>query len=148
MVETGAPAFGHPSPHKGRTSTIALIFGFAGGPIAWTGQLLVSYGLTSYACYPGPVPRSSIPPGWNFLSPGLTVFSVITLVIALAAFAVAYRDYTRTRAEMQGEANDLLEIGHGRSRFIALCGLITAAAFAMIIVFDTLSLYLVPPCTR
>ena len=147
MAESGAGTFSHPSPHKGRTSLTALIFGLLGGPFAWTGQLLVSYGLTSYACYPGPVPRSAVLPGWSFLGPSLTILSLVALVIALAAGIVSYRIYANTRSEVRGKTHHLLDVGEGRSRFIALCGLITAGVFAIIIVFDTLSLFLVPPCT-
>lgn len=148
MPEAWAGTFGHPSPHRDRTTILALIFGFAGGPLAWTGQLLVSYGLTSYACYPGPDPRNAILPGWGLLSPGLTILDAAALAITLAALVVSTRIYARTRAETKGETNALVEIGEGRSRFLALCGLITAGAFAVVIVFNTISLYLVPPCTR
>ena len=142
-----AATFGHPSPGKDGATIMALILGFFGGPFAWTGQLLVSYGLTSYACYPGPTPRDALLPGWWLLSPGLTVLGVASLGIALAALVASWRTYARTRAEMQGRMNDLLDVGEGRSRFLALCGLLTSGAFAVVIVFDTVSLYLLPPCT-
>lgn len=142
--------FLHPSPHKHRTTVSALIFGFAGGPLAWTVQLLTSYALTSYACYPGPLPRNALPPGWGLLSPGLTLLDVATFGVTLAALWVSLRVYARTQSEVEGQGNtaDLLEIGQGRSRFIAFSGVITSAAFAVVIVFTTMSLYLVPPCTR
>ena len=148
MAEARAATFRHPSPHKDRTSIAAQVFGFTGGPAAWTVHLLVCYGLTSYACYPGPVPRSSIPPGWSLLSPALTLFDAAAFALAAAALVVSYRIYAATRSEMQGGTHDLLDVGEGRSRFLAFCGLLTAAAFALVIVFTTLSLYLVPPCTR
>ena len=148
MAEAPAATFRHPSPHKDRTSISAQLFGFTGGPIAWTGQLLICYGLTSYACYPGPVPRSSVLPGWSLLGPALTIFDGAAFALAAAALFVSYRIYTMTRSEMRGETHDLLDVGEGRTRFLAFCGLLTAAGFALVIVFNTLSLYLVPPCTR
>ena len=68
--------------------------------------------------------------------------------LAIAAFVVSVRIYAATRAEMQVKMHDLLEIGEGRSRFIALCGTITSLTFAAVIMLDVVSLYLVPPCTR
>ena len=148
MAEADAGTFGHPSPHRDRASIALLMLGLFGGPAAWTGQLLVSYGLTSYACFPGPTPRDALPPGWAWIDPGLTILGALALVVALAATIMSWRIYARTRAEMQGRTNDLLDIGEGRSRFLAFCGVLTSGAFVTVILFETLSLYLVPPCTR
>jgi hypothetical protein len=52
----------HPSPHRHRVSLSALLFGLFGGPVAWIAQLVVNYGLASYACFPGDTPRTHVPP--------------------------------------------------------------------------------------
>ena len=148
MSDQRAATAGHPTPHGHKVGLTALIFGFAAAPIAWIGQLLLNYGLSSYVCYPGPVPRTSILPGWRWITTALLALDVVSVLVALAAGLVSYRTFAMTRGEMQGGHRHLLEVGEGRSRFLAVCGMLTAGTFLLVIVFNTLSLILVPLCGR
>ena len=147
MSEAGV-ARHHPAPHGHKVSLTALMFGFSAAPVAWIGQLLVSYILSSYACFPGPVPRTSPLTTWDWLTPALFGLDALAIVVTVAAGLVAWRAFARTRDEADGDSHHLLEVGEGRSRFLALCGLLTAAGFLIIIAFNTLSLVLVPLCAR
>ena len=148
MSDQGTLAVGHPAPHGHKVGLVGLMFGFWGGPIAWIGQLLVNYGLSSQVCYPGTAPFSTLPVGSRWITGGLLGLDVATLLVGIAAAFVAYRAFAITRHEMDGGPHRLLEIGEGRSRFLSLCGLITACGFLLIMLFNTLSLLLVPLCAR
>jgi hypothetical protein len=147
-MSESAASFGHPAPHRHKVSLASLLFGFWGGPIAWIGQLFFNYGLSSNACYPGRTPLTEIPVGWRWIDPALLAFDVAALLVGAAAAFAAYRAFAITREEMEGDPHHLLEVGEGRSRFLALCGLITAGGFLLIMLFNTLSLLLVPLCAR
>jgi hypothetical protein len=49
---------------------------------------------------------------------------------------------------MTGGSHHLVEVGEGRSRFLAVCGMVTAGGFFIAIAFNTLSVLLVPLCAR
>jgi hypothetical protein len=125
----------HPSPHRGRVSLGGQLFGIAAGPAAWIAQLVVDYGVSSYVCYPADTPRRDLPGGGEH---GLLLaVNLACLAVALAGFAVSLAGWRRTRAEKPGPLHEMLQIGDGRSRFLAICGLLAAATFAVAILFDT-----------
>ena len=145
-IDAGLPRE-HPSPHRGRVSTVALLFGLAAGPAAWVGQLLVGYGLSSYACYPSSVPQqSSPPPGWAAEHAILIAVNLACLALALVGLAVAVACWRRAQGEKAGGGETLLEIGEGRARFLAGCGILTATGFAIAILFDAAVIVGVPAC--
>ncbi|MDQ2802823.1 MAG: hypothetical protein M3Y41_09110, partial [Pseudomonadota bacterium] len=60
--------------------------------------------------------------------------------------AVAWRIWRETRGERPGKTASLLEVGEGRTRFLALVGILMGLGFAIAIVFDTVVLLVVPLC--
>ena len=76
------------------------------------------------------------------------VVDALALLVAVAAAVVAFRAFSITKEEREGDHHHLIEVGEGRSRFLALCGLVTAGGFILVMVFNTLSLILVPLCAR
>ena len=135
----------HPAPHRHRVGSLALAFGVAAGPLAWGVHLVVNYGIASHACFPGAGPRSQAPAGaglwWLLLS-----IDLIAIAVAAAATLVSYRSWRATRRELAGRASDLLEIGEGRTRFLALWGLLTGVGFLLAVVFDGVALLVLPLC--
>jgi hypothetical protein len=137
----------HPSPHRGRVGLSAQLSGLAAGPAAWIAQLIVDYGLSSYACFPKDAPRLvSPPPGWAGEHLWLLAINLACLALAGAGFASAYGGWRLTRAEKRGDAHEMLEIGEGRARFLAICGMLGCGVFAAAILFDTLPILGVPAC--
>lgn len=147
MSEVSA-SLAHPAPHRHKIGLSSLFFGFWGGPIAWIGQLVVNYGLSSQVCFPGRTPLTAVPVGARWITPALLTLDAAAILIGVVAAVVASRTFAATRDEMEGDYHHLLEVGEGRSRFLALCGLITAGGFVLIMLFNTLSLILVPLCAR
>jgi hypothetical protein len=136
------------SPQGHRVSLGALLFGFAAAPIAWIGQLLLNYGFSSYVCFPKSVPLSEPMVGWRWITPALFGLDALALILTIAGAVVSWRAFALTRDEHKGDHHHLIEVGEGRSRFLALSGLMTAGGFFLIVLFNTISLILVPLCAR
>lgn len=113
-----------PPPRSRPVSTPAQLFGVAAGPTAWIAQLVAGYGLSSYACYPGDAPLQTPPAGGEHAL--LLAINLAGLALAAAGFAASWLGWRRA-----GEAET------GRARFLAACGLLASAAFAIAILFDT-----------
>lgn len=134
----------HPSPHRARVSPLATWFGILGAPVAWSLQEIVNVGLASYACYPHDIPLAQ--PLWSHLTATTYIVEAIALLIGVAAGATAWRNWRRTRTEKDGNAARLLGSGDGRTRFMAMVGMLTSGLFLVAIVVATLYIGGVPPC--
>jgi hypothetical protein len=134
----------HPAPHRDRVAVWETVLGFAGGPLAWLVQLCVSYGLAADPCYAGPERVG----GGTGMGTGIGIILVLLGCLAVAATGavVSLRVYRRTRHEMEGSAGDLFEGGRGRTRFLALWGILLGAGFAGLILLNGVALVGVPAC--
>lgn len=144
---------GHPAPARGRVPLSALWFGFVGAPAAWTVQTLVNTPLSAHSCYPRLTPLGT--PTTGGLRGIAFAVSLVALVVCVAATAVAWRTWKRTREEHQqrtgrGREHEpgsaLLETGEGRTRFMALAGVLTSITFLAVSAAHTAAIFLVSPC--
>jgi len=132
----------HPAPHRGRAARGELAFALAGAPLAWLVQLGGGFAAMTMACFEGG--ERTV---WPIAGAGTAILlSLAALGVALAAAGLAWRLYRRTRTEAEGDHAQLVEVGAGRTRFLALWGLVLAAGFAAVILANGLALLLVPPC--
>ena len=74
------------------------------------------------------------------------VVSLAALAVAAAAGGTAWRSWRTTRAERPGGPEHLLESGAGRTRFMALAGLLLSGLFFLGVMMAAIPLFLVPPC--
>jgi hypothetical protein len=137
---------GHPAPHRDRARLGLLAFGLVAAPLAWGAQLVINYALTSHACFPGGSPLQGVASRWGAVWPVLLVVELVTLAIALAGAAAAHRSWQATREESHGTAEDMMEAGRGRTRFLSLWGLMTSFGFSVAIGFSLIGLFAVPLC--
>ncbi len=137
----------HPSPHRDRVSTPLLFFGLFAGPVAWGVQLVANFALASHRCYPSDMPRASILPGWQWSSPAILAINIAAAILALIGAAVSFAHWQAARHEHQGSVGHAVEAGEGRTRFLALWGVMTGLGFFVAIVFDTIAFLMVPQCT-
>jgi hypothetical protein len=137
---------GHPAPQRDKVSLLALGFGLAAAPLAWAAQTIIGYALSSHACFPGDSPRSM--PLFAGAGQFAITINLIAIAIAVLAAATAYRSWRATRDEDDGRLRHLVEIGEGRTRFLALCGMLTSVGFLVAMIFASLAILLVPLCGR
>ncbi len=136
----------HPSPHRDRVGLVPLFFGLWAAPAAWSGQIIVNYALASYVCYPRYAPQQQVIAGWGGIWWGLLAINIVAILAAAAGAAVASRSWLATRHEHPGHTGHVLETGVGRSRFLALLGILTSVGFLVAVAFDTVVLFVVPLC--
>jgi hypothetical protein len=152
-ADGASPDTGHPAPARGRASLAALWFGLFGAPAAWSVQTLVNVPLAAHGCFPRLRPVAS--PVTGGLRGLAFAVSLATLAACVAAVLVAWRSWRGTRAEHQassgrGERHDastaLLETGEGRTRFMALAGVLTSVTFLIVSLAHAAAIFLVLPC--
>ncbi len=134
----------HPAPHRHRVGLTALFFGLAAAPAAWNVQLLFSVGLAAHACYPRDVPLEL--PIWRNLWGILLAIGVAGVALAIVGGLVSFRNWRLTFDEAPGSVHHLLDNGEGRTRFIAMFGILTSVLFVLGLVFATAAVFLVPLC--
>jgi hypothetical protein len=131
---------GHPSPHRGRVSALAVGFGVLAAPLVWSTHLVTNFALASSACAFG----------WRAAPDDLTglllLSSLCAFLVCGAAAWISWRTLEETRYEQKGAHERLLEVGEGRTRFLGLVGMVLAGGFFAATIFDTLALFMVPPC--
>lgn len=147
-METGAAlkADSHPAPHRHRVGIGTLTFNVLAAPSVWALRLYVNYGLASRYCFPGQQPRPVVPRGPGWIWPTLLALDLLTLALAAMSIVLSYRNWRLSRQEMAGRTGDLLEIGEGRTRFLALWGMVIGAGFAVATGFDLIALLWIPLC--
>jgi hypothetical protein len=139
-----APAAVHSAAAVRSVTPAALWFGLFGAPVAWSLQLLASYALVAHGCYPDAEPMTMpVVPGLRALVLGT---GAAALAVALLAGGSAWRSWRATQHEHDGGHEALLEAGEGRTRFMALAGMMLSAVFVLGIVMNVVPLLLLRPC--
>lgn len=115
----------------GRRELAALWFGFLGPPVLWAARLCTAYVLVPAACDRGGLPA-------------LHAVTAAALAGTIAAGFVAWRRW-RAAATAEGPAAAGEPTG-GRTRFLGIAGVLSAALFATAIVAEGLANVLVDPC--
>jgi hypothetical protein len=135
----------HPGPRRHEINLTLLVLALVATPSLWGLRLVTNYALDSYFCYPGDARRFSLAGGAAWVWPTLLAIDLLVLVFAGAAAAISYRYWRASRDEL-ASGSALIEIGEGRTRFLALWGLMIAVGFVVATVFDFFTLWIVPPC--
>jgi len=133
----------HPSPARHQVSLAALWFGLLAAPVVWSLQILVLYPVVAHGCFPRDHPLSL--PVFS-VAPIVLLVSIAALVVAAAAGLVALKNWRTTREEHYSGQGHLLETGEGRSRFMALGGLLLSGLFFFGIMLNGLPFLLLGPC--
>ena len=116
-----------------------LLFGLVGAPPLWLAQLILSYAISAVACYGGDHP-TTIASGGS-LRTALFAFDAVALSLSLAAVIVACASWRAVRVQQQSGPE-------GRTRFVALWGVMSSLCFFSAIVFHTLASVMAPLCVR
>lgn len=136
----------HPAPHRERVTPMELAFGVAGGPVAWFVQFNAGYALASWPCFPGDH-RMQVPlDGYAWSWPTMVAIMIAGVVIALAALWVSWSNLQRTRNERPGGHAHLMQTGAGRTRFLALWGVMLSGGFAIASLVTGVAFAVLPRC--
>jgi uncharacterized membrane protein YeiB len=138
------PAGAHPAPLRHRVSVWLLWFGLFGAPLAWSIQILVGYPFDAHGCFPKMRPLAA--PSFAWLWGFQLVVGIVCFAISVAAGVVAWRAWHSTQEERGGGHERLLEVGEGRTRFMAFSGVLVSALFALGVVLNLIPIFLVPAC--
>lgn len=131
---------GHPAPHRGQIGLGSLMMGLMIAPIAWSIQLLVIYGIASYACGPDR-PAGAGAQDLGALVWVLPAVNVTALVVAALGIWLSFSHLRRTRGEEAGQRGGMMDAGEGRTRFLAIWGLWIGVLFLLAIAFNTISAF-------
>jgi hypothetical protein len=134
----------HPAPHRDRVGVVGLWFGIFAAPVAWNLQLLIATAFSGHLCYPNTDPLG--PQVGQHLSWVLGLIDVLGIVAALLALGVATTNWRRVRQEKGGGGHHLLDAGEGRTRFMAMLGIINSLLFLVALVFASFNLFFFPLC--
>ncbi len=136
----------HPAPARYAVPASLLWFGLFGAPLLWSVQELVGYATTAHRCYPASVPLSGTSPGGAWVL-ALAV-TILALLVSLAAGGTALHAWRRSAHERAAgdEEASLLEVGEGRTRFMAFGGLLLSGLFLIAVIFSGIGLLFVSRC--
>lgn len=109
-----------------------LWFGFLGGAVAWTAQLLGGYFVVTLGCTTQ-----------TDLTLVVHLIALGALLIALAALLVSWRHWRETGTDEEPGVRTTIQ----RSGFMALFGLFANALFGTLIVFTGVTAFVLPRCT-
>jgi hypothetical protein len=144
MTDRNSSEAEHPSPHRGAASLVPLFYGLMAAPLAWVVGQIASATLAQEACFPRTELLTS--PAFEGVQVWNAAILGSALIICLSAVFVAAIAWSRTKHERTGDHHNLLEIGEGRSRFMALAGIITSVGFMVATLFSAPALFFVAPC--
>jgi len=136
----------HPAPQRDRVSLLDSAFGLLGGPLAWFIQICAGYTLASWPCFPEEQRYLAPRAGYGWTGSAIISVSIAAFIICVAALLVSRRAYSRVRNETHGDHRHLLDVGGGRTRFLALWGMIFSSAFGVAIAMNAVAHFLLPRC--
>jgi hypothetical protein len=135
-----------PAPHADKLSNRRTFFMLFGGPAAWLLQLFLSVPLSSWPCFPQADRLAGPLAGYGWTRFGVIVIMLGCVGLAAAAGWSSLTKLRETADEKPGSHSALIEIGHGRTRFTALWGVILGFGFTLACALTVIPLVLVPRC--
>ncbi len=134
----------HPGPQRERTHQGSLWFSLLAPPLGWAAHLLVNYSIAGQNCVGGIDIREM--PQANGRLTAILLIDLAATLLAIVAGYIAFQRWLDTRTEKGGGAHHLVHSGEGRTRFLAMCGMLTSALFGLAVVIDAIGSILGPPC--
>lgn len=134
----------HPSQHRGATRLWVLLYGLIAAPAAWMTAQVVAAWVAQRACFPGYAPRAA-PAFGGVQAIGMAAL-ILALAVSVSGLLAALAAWRRTRQEHEGGGGPALDVGEGRSRFMALTGVMTSTGFSLAGLFSLPAVLLTPVC--
>jgi hypothetical protein len=146
MSSNESQPYQHPAPKRHAAGLHETLFALFGGPIAWFIQMNAGFALASQPCFQDGL-RLIEPIGISDRSRGIMIaVIVIAFAVALASAALAWRMYLRTEDEAKGDHRHVMEVGAGRTRFLALWGVMLGSGSAIATILTAAGVVVLPRC--
>jgi len=136
----------HPAPLSHRVKLHESVLGLFGGPLAWFVQLCCGYALASERCFKDGERLADPMDHLHWTSQAIAALMVLAVAVAIVSFIVSWGAFKRTRQEIPGDPLHLLETGAGRTRFLALWGMLLGAGFAAATALTAVAFITLPRC--
>lgn len=145
-MSAAAPLVAEPPARHVEPAKLAVtLFTVFGGPLAWFFQLCGGYALATQPCFRDGS-RVPLPPALQWTSAAMVLFMISAIVIALLASSASWRAYRRSHEETLAETNRVIEEGAGRTRFLALWGMVLGCGFAIVVALTAVAFITLPRC--
>ena len=137
----------HPAPHRDKVSMRSLLLAILGSPLLWLGHVTVSYFLAvNTTCGNQPVGEANMvitgaAARWLLLG-----LDALFLVLLTALTVMAVRNWRRSSGEYDKPHGFLMDVGEGRTSFMAHWGMLSSFGFLLAMVFVSIGLLFVPIC--
>ncbi len=136
----------HPAPHQERVDHRALFAALVAGPAGWIVQLVVAYGVAAVACTARRAAGAASGAAFAGEPAWFVALNLVCLVVVVAGGVFCRIAWNRVGGEKSGGAEAALTIGDGRTRFLAVCGMLSSVGFTLAVLFNTVEPLLVPGC--
>ena len=136
----------HPAPKGDELSPRMIAFLLYTGPLAWFAQLCIGMMLTSWPCFPGMERLGSPLKGYEWTRPAALLILLLCALLATVSGIVGFRKLQAVKEEREGGHHELIEVGHGRTRFVALWGTILGFSFTVATLVTLVAFTMVPRC--
>lgn len=133
----------HPAPHRNRVPFAILILGIFVAPVAWDLQILIGSALAGHICYPAGEQLQV--PLWGGQFWTLLIIDIIGIVGSLVGLGLALGAWGRVRQERAD--HDVLDVGEGRTRWMAMAGILVSCLFLLALIFASAQIFFFPLCT-
>ena len=126
----------------------ALWFGLLGAPTAWSLQLISAYAFTAHKCFPRLTSLAVPAPGSVSLFAILAMISVAAVATGILALGTALGSHRVTAGETEHDTHGALDVGEGRTRFMALSGVLVSLLFLVAVLGQASLVLSLEPCTQ
>ena len=134
------------APQADRVGWGQMTFAIVAAPLAWFILVCAGEALANEACFPyGPRLRAPLA-GLEWTWPALIALLIACVLVSLAAILISWKMYRVTCSEEGGKQAGLLDEGVGRTRFMALWGLLYSVGFCAATLFSVASYWALPRC--
>ncbi len=112
-------------------------------PVIWGVRLVAKFTIASQVCFPDGERLFALPARTHWVWPTLLAIDLVAIAIALTTIVISHRIWRRARPV---DASLTMQLGEGRTRFLALWGLIIGFGFLGAVLYDIVPLLVVPVC--
>jgi hypothetical protein len=121
-------------------------FALFGGPVAWFLQLCAGYALASEPCFRDGYRAAAPLPALQWTWPAMILAMGVAIAVSLLALLVSWRTFNRTREDGAGDAHPPVGVSEGRTRFLALWGVLLGSGFALATALTAVAFLTLPRC--